>query len=289
MVDNIFQNKNIFIQNGILAIKQNWKRVKNTAKLLGLITSIAIIGGCANSSSPESSQGQIKITMIDAPAAFDEVNIAVTRVEVHKSGADSTSGWFVINNVASVYNLLNLKNGASIILGNSSLDAGHYTQIRLILAFGSNIKVNGITHSLDVSSSTQTGLKLNHEFDILPNVTYELMLDFDAERSITLTGNNQYKLKPVIRLVPVITSGTISGKVNPINTKASILAIRGMDTVRTVADLTTGSFKLMALLQGTYNVKILSGNTAYNDKVINDVVVAAKQNTDLGTITLTPK
>lgn len=74
--------------------------------------------------SSENRHGQIMITMVDTPAGFDQVNIAVTRVEVHKVGADASSGWVVINNNAATYDLLTLRNGASVVLGNSSLDAG---------------------------------------------------------------------------------------------------------------------------------------------------------------------
>lgn len=249
--------------------------------------SIALyIFGCSDSTSPESGQGQIKLTMVDAPAGFDQVNIVVTRVEVHKSGSDENSGWVVINDKLETYDLIQLRNGASAVLGNNSLDAGQYTQIRLMLGSGSNIVVNGIVFSLNVSSGTQTGIKLNQEFDIQPGLLYELMLDFDAEHSIVYTSSEQYKLKPVIRVVPVAISGTISGKITPVITQATVYAVSGADTVRTAAEITTGIFKLMALLHGTYNLKILSGNVVYNDTTIANVTVVAKQNTDLGTINL---
>ena len=267
-------------------IKENLIRL---VVFISFSTAALFILGCSDSTSPENGQGQIKITMVDSPAAYDKVNIVVTRVEVHKASADSNSGWYVINNNAATYDLLLLRNGASVVLGNSSLDAGHYTQIRLILGTGSNIVVNSATFSLDVSSSAQTGIKLNQEFDIQQGLVYELTLDFDAEHSIGLTGNGQYKLKPVIRVVPMIISGTISGIINPVITLASVYAIRGTDTVSTVADITTGSFKLMALVQGTYNVKVTSGNAAYNNTTIANVTVVAKQNTDLGTINLSLK
>ncbi|MCX6173706.1 MAG: DUF4382 domain-containing protein [Ignavibacteriales bacterium] len=264
--------------------KENLIRLVVTLSFFAIVI---FIFGC--STSPENVQGQIRITMVDAPASFDHINIVVTRVEVHKANADSSSGWVVINNVTTTYDLLTLRNGASAILGNTLLDAGHYTQIRLILGTGSNIVVNGTVFSLDVSSGAQTGIKLNHEFDIQQGLVYELTLDFNAEHSIVLTGNGQYKLNPVIRVAPMVISGTISGTINPVITKASVYAISGTDTVSTVADITTGTFKLMAVIQGTYTVKVVSGNALYNDKTIANVIVVAKQNTDLGTINLVLK
>lgn len=244
---------------------------------------------CSDSTSPETGQGQLKITMVDSPAEYDEVNIVVTRVEVHRANNDSTNGWFVINNNTATYDLLRLRNGASVILGNNYLDAGSYSQIRLIIGTGSNIVVDGVTYPLEIPSGEQTGVKLNHAFEIQSGVIYELILDFDAEHSIMLTGNGQYKLKPVIRLVPAIISGTISGKINPISAASYVYAISGTDTSATIAESILGSFKLMALTQRTYRVEISSANPAYNDTTITNVAVVAQQNIDLGTINLSLK
>jgi hypothetical protein len=247
------------------------------------------IFSCSDSTSPEAGQGQIKITMVDAPADYAEINIVVTRVEVHKSGFDSTSGWIVINNNTATYNLLTLRNGASIILGNHSLDAGTYSQIRLIIGTGSNIVVDGVVYPLEIPSGEQSGLKLNHAFVIESGNLYELILDFDAAHSIVLTGVGQYKLKPVIRVVPLLISGTISGQINPVSAAGYVYAINGTDTSCTIAEPITGSFKLMALLERTYRIEVFSANAAYNDTTINNVVVLAQHNTGLGVITLSQK
>ena len=267
-------------------IKENLIRL---AVIVSSIVAATFILGCSDSTSPETRQGQIKLTMVDAPAGYDQVNIVFIRVEVHKAGADSNNGWFVINNTTATYDLLTLRNGASVVLGNNSLDAGHYTQIRLIIGTGSNVVVAGITYPLEIPSGEQTGVKLNHQFEIQSGLIYELLLDFDAERSIVLTGNGQYKLKPVIRVIPIVISGTISGKINPVDAAGYVYAISGTDTAGTIAETITGSFKLMALLQQTYRVEVFSANAAYNDTTITNVIVVAKQNTDLGTINLSVK
>ena len=269
------------------------KNTKEKLFKLSLFLFVAILSlfiwSCSDSTSPEETQGQILIKMVDSPADYDQVNIAVSRVEVHKANSDSSSGWLVINNTPAVYDLLTLRNGASTVLGNKMLDAGHYSQIRLIIGTGSNIVVDGNAYNLTIPSGMQSGVKLNHAFDIEAGNIYELMLDFDADHSIVKTGSNEYKLKPVIRLVPTIISGTISGTINPITSFATVSAIKGLDTVSTYADLATGSFKLMALLEGTYNINVIPTNVLYNDTTIVNVNVIAKQNTDLSTINLQVK
>ena len=258
------------------------EKIIHLAVLLSFFTAALFIFSCSDSTSPETGQGQVKITMVDAPAGYDEVNIVVTRVEVH----NSNGGWIVINNTTATYDLLLLRNGASVVLGDHPLDAGHYTQIRLIIGTGSNVVVDGVTYPLEIPSGEQTGVKLNHAFVIEDGLLYELLLDFDAERSIVVTGNGQYKLKPVIRVTPVVISGTISGKINPISAAGFVYAISGTDTALTIAEPITGSFMLMALLQQTYRVEVFSADPAYKDTTITNVIVVAQQNTNLGTINL---
>jgi hypothetical protein len=50
-----------------------------------------------------------------------------------------------------------------------------------------------------IPSGSQTGLKLNHDFEVARNVEHELRLDFDAEASIQLTPQG-YRLVPVIEV-----------------------------------------------------------------------------------------
>ncbi|MFH0736250.1 MAG: DUF4382 domain-containing protein [bacterium] len=265
------------------------KKIIQSVSGLFVFAIIPFIVGCSDSTSTENGQGQIKITMVDNPAEYEEVNVVVVRVEVHKAGADSNSNWVVLNNTETTYNLLKLRNGASAIIGTNSLESGHYTQIRLILGTGNTIVVNGVRFGLDVSSVSETGIKLNHEFDIQTGSLYELVLDFDVQHSIIFTGNERYKLSPVIRVVPLLKAGTISGKVLPIDAYASVDAINVKITISTIADILTGSFKLMAVEDGTYDVKITSKNPAYRDTTFINVYVAAKQNTNLGSIILNLK
>jgi len=287
---NMLYNLEKFMRIGVLSLSYRKENIIRLAAIMCSITVAMLIFSCSDSTSPDpGGQGQIKISMVDSPAGYNEVNIVVIRVEVHEADAESNDGWFVINNNTATYDLLLLRNGASVVLGNHSLNAGHYTQIRLIIGTGSNVVVDGVTYPLEIPSGEQSGVKLNHQFEIQPGLLYELLLDFDAERSIVLTGNGQYKLKPVIRLIPVVISGSISGKINPVSATGFVYAISGTDTALTIAEPITGSFMLMALLQQTYRVEVFSADPSYNDSTITNVVVVVQHNTDLGTISLSLK
>ncbi len=243
------------------------------------------VGGCSKSVNPESGEGEIKMNLIDSPAGFDQVNIVVTRVEVHKAGSDTASGWTVVNNNPATHNLLALRNGASAILGTSKLTVGRYTQIRLMIGSGSNVVVDGVTRNLTIPSGVQTGVKLVHGFEIEADKLYELTLDFDAARSINVAGT-QYMLKPTIRVQANVVSGTISGTISPAAAKASVTTVVGADTVSTAADTTSGAFKLMAMPEGTYTLRIVPSVTTYRDTTITGVVVVRQQDRNIGTVTL---
>lgn len=251
-----------------------------------MIFALLYIAGCSNATDEPAKDGSIKIYLVDTPGEFEQVNVAITRVEVHRAGADTVSGWTVVNNTPAVYDLLKLRNGASAILGHTTLSPGKYTQIRLLIGTGSHVFVDGQQWNLFIPSGIQTGIKLIHQFTIEADKLYELMLDFDANRSI-VSVPGQYILRPTIRVQANVVSGTISGQVLPIDANAAVSTIVATDTVATLAD-TSGFFKLMALPEGTYSLRINPSNQIYRDTTITGVTVVRKQETNIGTVTLYP-
>ena len=61
----------------------------------------------------------------------------------------------------------------------------------------------GALQPLKVPSGAQSGIKLNANFTVQPDQVTDLLLDFDACKSVVVAGNSgQYLLKPVIRVEP---------------------------------------------------------------------------------------
>lgn len=257
-----------------------------------LLLPIVLWTGCSDDSTtvePVAQNGRLKMYFVDSPAAFDSVIICVEKVEVHKSGNDSTSGWFVINDSTRYFDLLLLTNGASAVLGDTSLSAGQYTQIRLMIGNGSYVIDSGVRHDLEIPSGSQTGLKLTHQFTIESEKLYELVLDFNVEKSILITGNGKYKLKPTIRIMPIVISGSISGQVLPLDVQPTIWTVYGNDTISTFTD-SQGFFKLMALYQGIYDVNIIPADTMmYRDTIITGIQVIPNQETNIGLVEIQPQ
>ncbi len=255
--------------------------------LLGMICVAGLIVGCSDSvSEPETGTGTMQVLLIDSPGDYDAVNVEVIEVRVHRAGADSLTGWHTIAVDTTFVNLLDLTNGNYAVLADSTLPAGDYTQVRLILGDNNTVVVDGETFALEIPSSSQTGLKLNHPFAIEDGAIYSVTLDFDADRSVHRTGNGQYKMKPVIHLVVNAMSGSISGTVEPVDARAMVLALANDDTVYAYADTLNGDFDFPMLMQGTWDLKFSATAGSYRDSTIAGVMVTAGQDNHLGTVTL---
>ena len=79
------------------------------------------IMGCSNTGTgPQNTNnegnGTLKLYLIDSPANLDSVVIWVRKVEVHKAGSDTTSGWITLNDSTRHFDLLQLRNGANAVL-----------------------------------------------------------------------------------------------------------------------------------------------------------------------------
>ena len=243
--------------------------------------------GCtsSNSTEPQSNPtGIMQVLMTDDPAAYDQVNIVVDSARVHVNNADTSSGWYTLNKSSTTYNLLSLVNGVNAMIGNAKLPVGHYTQLRLYIGSGSNVVVNGQTKSLNVPSGSQSGLKLNVDATIHSDDVYTLTLDFDAGRSIVVSGapsNPSYSLKPVIRVVTTATTGTIAGTVSPAASQPSLWTYGTVDTLSTRTDA-AGAFKLVGLSAGTYSLFVAPKDpSTYRDTTLTYVNVTAGSTTTL--------
>ena len=147
--------------------------------ILSLLLMITI--GCSDS--PISSEsGTLKVSLTDAPGDFSAVNITFSEIS-----ANINEEWVTVRGEPITVNLLEWNNGQSIVIGSAEVPAGQYSQIRLKIE-AAEIVADGQTHQADVPSGAQTGLKLISDFTVTEGSTYELVVDFDANRSVVTTG-----------------------------------------------------------------------------------------------------
>lgn len=253
-----------------------------------LILGLMPLSSCNRNEStepPASKSGTLIVKMVDTPGNYDQVNIVVDSVQVHISSSDSINGWITMNRVQATYDLLKLVNGNDTVIGKSQLPVGEYSQIRLFIGDGSNVVIDAVTYPLTIPSGSQSGLKLNVHATIQADVIYTITLDFDANRSIIKTGDGNYKLKPVIRVITTGITGLIVGVVSPPISHSEVWGFSTNDTISTFTD-TLGQFKLLYLPPAIYSVKILPSSTLYEDTILTNVAVIANQTVNLDTINL---
>jgi hypothetical protein len=238
------------------------------------------------SSCDDEKNAKIQVWLTDAPADYQEVNVDITGVEIHSSETDNGTGWTALNVTAGVYNLRELANGMEMLLGESEIPGGKISQIRLKLGENNTVKVSDEVFPLNTPSSQQSGLKLQLHQVLAEGITYKILLDFDAARSVLQTGNGAYSLRPVIRASTSAEDGAIKGMVTPAGTPVTISAILDNETVTTTSVDDNGNFMLKGLAAGTYKI-VFDAGTDFQTAEKTDVVVELGATTDLGTIALT--
>ena len=239
------------------------------------LSALALAGCKESATDPDTGKARLRIYLTDAVAQYDAVNVTFTEVSAHIDSA-----WLVLNNQTQTVNLLDWNNGKTLLLGQAEVEAGKYTQIRLKIQ-DANVVWNGQAYPMTVPSGAQSGLKLLTNFDIVAGSTYDVVLDFDAERSIVTTGPknnpNGFKLKPTIRAVAVALTGSISGTVLNPNDLPTAYAIANNDTVTSSSvDAATGFFRLAFLPPQSYTV-IVSDTTGKSFTRSNVPVMAGEE------------
>ena len=252
----------------------------------------------SNSGNSSAAPGTLGVSLTDKPTAdFSAVNVTVNKVRVHKSASasDTDPGWSEITlNPARKINLLDLTNGVLEDLGQTSLTAGHYTQLRLVLlpntgaSTANSVVLLGTNEEIPLitPSAVQSGIKLIHEFDVAPGQRVDLVLDFDALKSVVSLGNGGYLLKPVIKIVPTVLTG-IDGFVDISLLNSNVMVssqVSGTVFGSTIPNAQTGEF-FIDLDPGSYDLVITADGHA--TAVVAGVPVSAVTSTAIVTMVST--
>jgi hypothetical protein len=268
--------------------------------LLGAAALVACGGGSgADTPALVETRGTLAVSLTDAPACgFDAVNVTVSKVRVHRSetAGDNDAGWTdIVLDPARKINLLKLSNGALEALGQVTLEAGRYTQLRLVLDANAGgtantvVPLDGRTElPLETPGAAQGGIKLTGVFDVGAGRKSEVVLDFDACKSVLTRGKGSYALKPVVKVVPVAANG-ISGFVSTAVLGRSVQVSaqqNGSIVSATTPDPATGEFFLARLAPGSYDVVITADNSAAS--VVAAVPVASTTSTTVLSTLMAP-
>ncbi|WP_404301456.1 DUF4382 domain-containing protein [Alicycliphilus denitrificans] len=270
---------------------------------MGLIAAGLAACGGGGGGDNASQQGSLKLAMTDAPACgYDHVYVTVTKIRVHQSAsADSgDAGWSELLIPPRRIDLFGLTNGVLQELGTLPLPAGNYQQIRLVLADNpskptpANPLANALVPlgstneiALTTPSGQQSGFKLKANFNVTGGQVADMVLDFDACKSIVKAGNSgNYNLKPVVAVIKRLTT-EIVGYVDPALASSVVVSTRDPDNNlrATVPNATTGKFVLAYLPEHTNYTVVVAGQNLTTAAVTGVPVSIAAGTTTLNTPT----
>jgi len=156
--------------------------------------------------------GSFQIWLTDSPTDLAEVNVEILEVQIRActtekdddDSEDQTCDWLPLNTNQGIYNLLDLQDGVDTLLAEiDSLPFDYVREIRLVLGTQNFVVTeSGDSIRLKTPSGGTSGLKIKACIDLSMDIdVFEILLDFDAHKSIKELGNGEYLLKPVIKLM----------------------------------------------------------------------------------------
>jgi len=267
----------------------------NLLKLVIILCVFALICiGCGGGGggSDGGGTGTLSVGLTDSSTSkYLAIYVTIDEVQVNKKkSSNGNSGWRTVATPMKTYNLLKLVNGITEILSEDELEAGTYQQIRLIIGktAESENNINGEPHpdanyvvlndgsyvSLKIPSGFQTGVKLVHNFVVEDGSFVELVLDFEACKSVVETGSGEYILNPTIKVIETANKCFVYGRVTEYGTDPAI-PITGALVSAQIPDGFSASVVRSTLTsedegeEGHYSLLLSPGQT-YNMVVYSD-------------------
>ena len=169
------------------------------SKNLLMATLAAGLSACEVGSGPEMSRLSVQLTVAPSLAAASDptappspaiASAAIWISTVYLIGGDGTSRDTIKTGPTTMYDLNSLQNGVNTLLGDQTIVAGDYAQLRLVVD-SAKVTLNGETEprTLFVPSGMQTGIKVNFSGPLSikpPQVV--VLVTFDPTASFVVTG-----------------------------------------------------------------------------------------------------
>nr|BFD65920.1 hypothetical protein HAGR004_09420 [Bdellovibrio sp. HAGR004] len=163
----------------------------------------------ATSSQYKSEMSTVSFKLTDAPNKdLKSVVVDIDHMEVLIGGAGKSGRLQLAQGLGPV-DLLKLQNGVTLPLQDIVAPAGlRIQQIRLVLKHEGHYAVKGDDSicELKTPSAQKTGVKiiLTNKVEFEAGHNYQVVVDFDALKSVVVQGNGGCLLKPVLKLKSVL-------------------------------------------------------------------------------------
>jgi hypothetical protein len=286
------------------------KNILSFAAIMAFVFSI-VATSCNRSTSAVTPAGQqaLSLYLTDGPGLFDSVLVDIQSIKVlvdtsantrvHDSlnwdrrGADehikdTSLIWEDLGIKAGVYDLLQLRNGADSLIASKGIVKGSIRLIKITVGTNNSVVKNAVHYPVSIAPGAPNYVLIptrGDEYDeFLPNQS-RLWLDFDVARSIIQSRNGVFYLRPVFHFFTKKTTASVVGQITPQKDAQAVVTIFNTTDTAYALPNPNGHFAVQGLKDGTYTV-FINSTRPYLDSTINNVVVAAPNQTNLGVITL---
>lgn len=272
-----------------------------------LLLGVAVVGCESDPVASTDGRATFRVLLTDAPADYIESAwVDIGAVELIPAGGggpitlttDGTDGFV---------DLFTLSDAATQQLASREIEAGRYTQLRLIVEAARVRLIDGyefndgtVEKELKVPSGAQTGIKINLKaahggegegLHVEPGETV-VVLDFDVSQSFVIQGNpetpagiNGVIFKPTLRAAVLDVAGSIEGEVvdeDGVGFADVLVRAERLDPVTLESDQSQiataitdaeGRYTLHFLVPGQYEVRVDEAEDLITDPVSHTVEV----------------
>lgn len=171
--------------------------------ILSLSASVAV--SCAPTGPTPTGVVEVHVTDPGYGNNISSIDFTASAVEIHKAGDEGEEGeWIPLDITMPTFDLIELKEeGLEETLASGNVTVGKYTQIRVTIE---KVEVKLGEAEPEGATLPSSELKFVRPFEVVEGQTTILALDFDADKSVTVTGDAKVIVRPVVTLNVTIPS-----------------------------------------------------------------------------------
>jgi hypothetical protein len=164
-----------------------------------VISSLIFVGACGNDDTSATETGIIILGVTDKPDENISAIIVTTNLiegNVRDTETDNKSGWQTLLDVEKSFDLIEVA-GVEEILGETEIPAATYNQIRM------HVKSVVVTlNGQNIEAKVPSGIiRLVRPIEVKAGESTVVTFDFDAEKSVVVTGADNIIFKPTVKLL----------------------------------------------------------------------------------------
>ncbi|MBB6326479.1 hypothetical protein FHS59_002107 [Algoriphagus iocasae] len=236
-------------------------------------------------------KGLVNVILVDAPATWDSVFVEILGVDIEIISAGKDDGqietfFLPYEPGDKKIEVSSLIGGEALLLGRDELPDGKILKVTVQLGDEYYLFLDEKRYNMPLFDPSTTEIPIDFEMEIIQGIAYDVVLDFDLEKSIIVTSESPLTLQldPKITAIKGAGTGEITGIIKPSAIQPAIYAIQNGDSVSTHSN-SSGTYEFR-ITEGKYSIYFDPKNETYADTVIHDLEVLAGETLTIDLVTL---